>query len=373
MEKADIVIIGTGVIGLAIAERLSDIFNDVIVIEKHSSFGQETSGRSSEVIHASVYYSQNSLKGKLCLRGNELMYEICKKNKIPFSACGKLIVATDDNEANLLPDILETAKNNKAKKVRIVDQKELRKIERKVTANAAVYCPSSGIVDSHSLMRYFETKAGDNGALFAYNHEVVGLDFKKGEFEVSVRDTNGNSFKIQSKIVINSAGLNADKVAELAGIDINENKYKIHYHKGIYFRVSHKLEKFPKTLIYPVPPEKGSVGIHTTPDLNGGMRIGPHFVWSDSIDYSVDETFHRHIYDGVSKFLPFLEYEDIQPDMSGIMAAVQVPNEDIWKDFIINNEYEKGLPGLINLIGMESPGLTAAPAIAEYLEKIIEL
>lgn len=373
MEEVDIVIIGAGVVGLAIAERLSDIFNNIIVIEKHEAFGQECSGRSSEVIHASVYYSQDSLKGKLCLRGNDMMYEICKKNKIPYSNCGKLIVATNDEEEKALPGIFKTAQDNHAKHVQILDQNEIKKIEKKVEAVAAVYCPSSGIVDSHQLMRYFEAKASENGVMFAYNHEVKHIDFNHGQYEINVEDSLHDSFTISSKIVINAAGLYADKIAQVAGIDIEKEKYKIYYHKGIYCRALHRLNHFPKTLIYPIPPEKGSVGIHTVPDLYGGMRLGPHFIWSDTINYTVGEEYRSLIYDEARKYLPFLEYNDVQIDMAGIMATVQVPGEDVWKDFIITNEYEKGLPGFVNLIGIESPGLTAAPAIAEYIENHIEL
>ncbi len=160
-------------------------------------------------------------------------------------------------------------------------------------------------------------------------------------------------------------------MAELAGIDIDKNGYRINYHKGIYFRVNRQLEKYPKALIYPVPLKSGHVGIHTTPDLYGGMRLGPHFFWVDEVDYSVDDSHHQMFYDFCKRFLPFLEFDDITPDMAGIMATVQKVG-DTMKDFIIRDESDKNLPRLINLVGIDSPGLTASPAIAEYVNNIIE-
>ena len=368
--KTGITIIGAGVVGLAVAAKLSEKYSEIILLEESDSFGNGASSRNSEVIHASIYYPKKSLKGKLCLRGNELMYEICKANSIPYSNCRKFIVATNDEEVAQLDWVLETAKGNGARGVKIVDKKEIERLEPRVYAEAAVYSPSSGIVDSHRLMEYFERKAIENGANVVYNHKVTGINRDGGGYVLTVSDTMGDSFRLNTEIVINAAGLGSDKIAELAGIDIEKHNYKIQYHKGIYFRVNRQLAKYPQALIYPVPLKSGHVGIHTTPDLYGGMRLGPHFFWVDKIDYSVDETYHQMFYEFCRRFLPFLEYDDISPDMAGIMATLQKEGEPM-KDFVIRDESEKGLAGFINLIGIDSPGLTASPAIAEYVNNIV--
>lgn len=370
MEKTQVAIIGAGVVGLAIAARLSEKFDDLLVLERHESFGRETSSRNSEVIHASVYYPRDFLKGRLCLRGNDLTYEICRANDIPHQNCGKLIVACDERDLQALPALYETAKNNGAKGVRIVEKAEIARIEPKVQAEAALYCPSSGVVDSHSLMRHFEAVAISLGANVAYGNEVVEIEKISGGFRVGARSNDGEISRFETEILINSAGLSSGNIAELAGIDVDEAGYRINYHKGIYYRVDKKLDKYPRTLIYPVPPEEGSVGVHTCPDTAGGMRLGPHFIWSDALDYSVDDTFGDYFFEAARRYLPFLEREDISPDSAGFMSAVQSPGEPM-RDFIIQNEDERGLPGLINLIGIESPGLTSAPAIAEYIENIV--
>ena len=194
MEKVDIVIIGAGVVGLAVASYVACKDRSVLVIERHESFGQETSSRNSEVIHASIYYPQNFLKGKLCLKSNEMMYDICQKNNIPYSNTGKLIVAVNENEEAVLPDLLELATNNGAKGVRIISHKEIKKLEPNVRAVAAVYCPSSGVVDSHSLMKFFETSAKGSGVDFAYGVEVSSIEKSSDVYIVGVRDKDGKDY-----------------------------------------------------------------------------------------------------------------------------------------------------------------------------------
>ena len=371
MEKVDIVIIGAGVVGLAVASYVACKDRSVLVIERHESFGQETSSRNSEVIHASIYYPKSFLKGKLCLRGNKMMYDICKKNNIPHSNTGKLIVAVNKDEEAVLPDLLELAMNNGAKGVRIVSHEEIKKLEPNVRAVAAMYCPSSGVVDSHSLMKFFETSAKESGVDFAYGVEVNSIEKNIDGYIVGVRDTDGRSYEFSTRVLINSAGLESGNVTQLTGIDIDKAGYRINYHKGIYYRVIQGFEKFPRMLIYPVPPESGSVGIHTCPDLAGGLRLGPHFFWSDTIDYTVDDTYLDLFYQTAKQYLPFLKIGDLQPDMAGVMSAVQKPGEDM-RDFVIKHEIDKGLPGFISLVGIESPGLTSVPAIGEMIAGMVE-
>ncbi len=371
MEKVELTIIGAGVVGLAIASALSDSGRNVVLLEKHESFGQETSSRNSEVIHASIYYPQNFLKGKLCLQGNEMIYDICNKNNIPYMNYGKLIVATNNEEIDKLPAVLNTAKNNGAKGVRIIGENEIHKLEPNVNAKEAIYCPSSGVVDSHKLMQYFETNSINNGADILYGNEVVAIERLANSYKLDIKTLDGQTYSFETEILINAAGLNSGKISKLAGIDIDKYHYRINYKKGIYFRVHNGLERFPKMLIYPVPFSEGSVGVHTCPDLYGGMRIGPHDFWVDNIDYSVDESWREFIFDSVKSFLPFLKKEELMPDTAGIHPKIQKPDEDM-QDFVIRNESDKGLPNFINLVGIESPGLTSSPAIAQYVKNIVD-
>ena len=370
MEYANVTIIGAGVVGLSVTNSISEKYSDVFLIERHSSFGNETSSRNSEVIHASIYYPQNFLKGKLCLEGNDRMYRLCSENNIPHVNCGKLIVATTEEEVSRLPGILETARNNGAKGVEIIDKNEIKKLEPDIHALAAIKCPTSGVVDSHSLMAYFEAKAIDNGANIVYNHELNGIDKVSDGYILTIKPNDSEEIKIHTKILINCAGLGSGKVSEMLGIDIDKINYRINYCKGMYFRVNHNMEKYPKMLIYPVPPEAGSVGVHTCPDLAGGMRLGPYDKWVEEIEYSVDPGLQQTFYEQAKQYLPFLSYQDISPDTAGIHPKTQRPGEG-FRDFIIRHEEDKGLPGFINLVGIESPGLTSSPAIGPYVLKIL--
>ncbi|MFC2130664.1 NAD(P)/FAD-dependent oxidoreductase [Bacteroidota bacterium] len=370
MEKVEITIIGAGVVGLSVASHLSESGKNVVLLEKYDSFGQECSSRNSEVIHASIYYPPGFLKGKLCLEGNELMYDYCSKNKIPHSNTKKLIIAVTDKEVDQLPVLLETAKNNGAKGVRIINKNEIAKIEPNVKAKSAIYCPTSGIVDSHRLMQYYEANAIHHGTDILYKNEVVGIERKTDSYKLTVSDDEGKHYEFETDIMINCAGLGSGHISELAGIDINKFDYRIHYAKGMYFRVTKQLERYPKMLIYPLPPEDNMVGIHTVPDLYGGMRLGPYDVPVDKIEYSVDESLRGYFYNFVRNYLPFLKPEDIQPDMAGIHPKTQKPGEPM-QDFVIRHEIDKGLPNFINLVGIESPGLTSSPAIGRYVTKMV--
>jgi L-2-hydroxyglutarate oxidase LhgO len=370
MDKIEITIIGAGVVGLSIASHLAESGRNVLLIEKHESFGRECSGRNSEVIHASIYYPPESLKGRLCLEGNELMYSLCSKFNIPHSNIGKLIVACNKEEDEKLPALLETAKNNGAKGVRIINQKEINKIEPNVFATSAIHCPSSGIVDSHKLMQFFEANAINHKADVLYHHEVIAIEKKTNSYKITVKDDDNNVSDFDTEILINCAGLGSGHISELAGIDIDKFNYRINYAKGIYFRVNKQLEKYPKMLIYPVPPAHARVGIHTTPDLYGGMRLGPHDFWVEKIDYSVDDSKHEFFLDSVKSFLPFIDFNDFYPDSSGIHPKIQKPGEPM-QDFVIRHEADKGLEGFINLVGIESPGLTSSPAIGKYVLNLV--
>jgi len=372
MNDVNILIIGAGVVGLAMASELSKTYGGIAVVERHGKYGQETSSRSSEVIHAGIYYEPGSLKSRLCLRGNELLYKICEEHSIPCNNSGKLLIATQEKSVHKLEKLYRRAIDNKARDCRLVDEAEIRQIEPNVRAKKAIFFPTSGYLDSERLMSFFEKNSLNRETIYLYHSEAVSIKKYSAGYVVRVRTGRNDEYEITTGVLINSAGLHSDRVSEMAGIDADAYGYRIHYHKGNYFRAVRQLEKYPRLLIYPLPPDAGNVGIHTTPDMNGGMRLGPHFLWSDSIDYSVDDSMHNFFFEDVRSYLPFLEYDDLQPDMSGIMSCIQKPGDKILRDFVISDESVKGFPGLINLIGIDSPGLTASPAIAEYVAELIK-
>jgi L-2-hydroxyglutarate oxidase LhgO len=370
MERADVVIVGAGVVGLSVAASVAREDRTVLILERHPAFGRETSSRSSEVIHAGIYYPPGSLKGRLCLEGNRRMYALCRRHGIPHANTGKLIVAWTEAQEAGLPGLLETARTNGAEGVRIVDRAEMGRLEPKVAGRAALHCPTSGIVDSHALMRHFLAVAKDRGALPVFGTEVVGLDLGREGWTVTVREPKGGESSVLARVVVNGAGLESGRVAAMAGINVEEARYRIHYRKGMYFRVTRNLEAFPRMLVYPFPPQDATVGIHTVPDLAGGMRLGPYDVWSETVDYTVDEGLQDLFFDACRPFLPALRREDLVPDQAGIQAKRYGPGERSL-DFVIREESDRGLPGLVNLVGIESPGLTASPAIGPYVADLV--
>ena len=370
MEKVDIVIIGAGIVGLSTACEVAGKNRDVILIERHDSFGEETSSRNSEVIHSGIYYSPGSLKARLCLEGNKLLYEICKENGIPCKGLGKLIVATDENEIKKLDTLLKNGSKNGIDNIIIMSAKEVLEIEPHINARAAVFIPSAGIIDSHCLMKYYQSKAKSSGVMITYGSEVKEIEKTSQGYRIGIQETNGSSFSFLTEILINSAGLSALNIAGLCGIDTEKADYHTYYYKGEYFRIGRGKHKLTNKLIYPFPPETGYVGIHTVPDIQGMVKLGPYNYFTETIDYGMDESNKEFCYNSVRTFLPFLELQDLEPDMTGIQPKVQKQGEQ-EKDFIIVHEEEKGFPGLINIIGIESPGLTPSPEIGRFVANMI--
>jgi L-2-hydroxyglutarate oxidase LhgO len=368
---ADITIIGAGVIGLAVAEKVSEEHENVFLIEKHSSFGQETSSRNSEVIHAGIYYTKGSLKASLCLEGKTLLYEYCKKYNVPFNNCGKLIVATSDEEIAVIEGIRQTAMNNGVDDLVLLGKDQINKMEPHIFALQALFSPSTGIVDTHSLMKQYETNTINNGGNIVYGSEVTGIDRIDGGYRITLLDADKKNYTFTSRIVINSAGLYADKIAEMAGME--DPNLKILFCKGEYFRINPPKNRLVGRLIYPVPhPNMEGIGIHVTIDMGGGVKLGPDVKYLDSnvCDYKLTPSKQEAFFKSARKFLPFLEIDDIAPEMAGIRPKIQKPGEP-QRDFYIEEERKRGFPGFINLIGMESPGLTSSLSIAKYVNNLI--
>lgn len=367
---ACITIIGAGVIGLAVAEELSSRHSGVFVIEKHNTFGQETSSRNSEVIHAGIYYTRGSLKARLCVEGNSLLYEYCTKYDVPFRKCGKLIVATSKEEVEIIEGIRQTAAINGVELI-TVDRKAIDEMEPHVNALKALYSPSTGIVDSHSLMKQFETNTINNGGQVVYGSEVATIRRISGGYEITLIDADKQNYTFTTEFVINSAGLTADKISEMAGI-VDDN-LKIMFCKGEYFRINPPKNKLVNRLIYPVPHHNmEGIGIHITIDMGGGVKLGPDVLYlgNNEYDYRLTPSKQEAFYLAARKYLPFLEYDDIAPEMAGIRPKTQKPGEP-QRDFYIMDEGSHGLPGFINLIGMESPGLTSSISIAKYVNSLV--
>ncbi len=368
LAEIDVVIIGAGVIGLASALEIAQGKEGIFVFEKNRTFGLETSSRNSEVIHAGIYYPEDSFKAKLCVEGKRLLYKLCEKHNIAYKKSGKIIVAVDEDEIRWLDILYEQGRRNGVEDLTLLSRTELKKLEPNVEARAGILSPSSGILDSHSLLKLLYSQAREKGAQFVFDTEVVGIERMGDKYRVDIRDREGISAVI-SRVVINAAGLKSDEIAQLAGIDIVKAGYKLHYCKGEYFSLDSKYRNLVNRLIYPAPEQAGH-GIHWKQGLDGRVLLGPSAYYVEAIDYSVDETNEEYFYISARRFLPFIELEDLAPESAGIRPKLQGPGEG-FRDFIITHEEKKGFPGLINLIGIESPGLTAAPAIARYVGRMV--
>ncbi|MCX6347972.1 MAG: FAD-dependent oxidoreductase, partial [Candidatus Aureabacteria bacterium] len=256
---------------------------------------------------------------------------------------------------------------NAVEGLRLIAKDEVRRLEPHVASHGGLLSPETGIIDSHRLMAHFEHLSSAR-ATIAYNCEVVSLEKTADGYKVGIRDADGGAYDFLSRVVINAAGLGAEAVARMAGIDTKASGYAIHPCKGEYFRVPGAGEKAPKRLVYP-PPTEISLGLHTVIDLGGGMKIGPNAFYVDEVDYDVDESHRPEFFHKAKGYLPWLKEEDLVPDMSGIRPKLYRKGEP-ERDFVIRQEADWGLPGLITLIGIESPGLTAAPAIARHVARL---
>jgi len=371
MSTVDIAIIGAGVIGLALAEALASPKLDVFVFEKHDSFGQETSSRNSEVIHAGIYYPPGSLKATLCVSGKEKLYAYLEKHSLPYNRIGKYIVANDETQAGTLKLLHKRAMQNGVCDLRLIEAGDLHAAEPAVKGVAALWSPSTGIFDTHAFMASLQSEAKQKGADILYNSEVITCEKSSSGYILTYLDPDGLPVSFVARVVINAAGLTADTMATHFGINTRSAGYALHYCKGEYFRVTREKAKLVSHLVYPVP-DHASLGMHLTPDLGGGLRIGPNVTYSQSrtIDYTVHDSGCEAFLQSAQELLPMLEKKDVFADTAGYRPKLQGPEDDV-KDFVIRHEIDKGLPGIINLIGIESPGLTASLAIAAHVKSLL--
>ena len=369
---ADAVVIGAGVVGLACARALAERGRAVIVLERHERFGVETSSRNSEVVHAGLYYPPGSLKAELCARGNPGLYAWCEANGVPHRRLGKLIVATTAEEEPKLAAILAQAEANGVRSLEPLTPAQAAALEPHVRCTAALWSPDTGIVDSHALMASLLADAEAHGATAAWRQAVCGVAPVAGGYRVTARDAGGECTSLETPSVVNAAGLDADRVAAVAGFDVEACGYRQHFAQGRYFRVAPAKAHLARHLIYPAPP-KESLGIHVTLDLAGGVRLGPdlEYLAERRQVYEVDEGLRARFHAAVSRFLTGLEPEDLAPDLAGIRPKLQGPGEP-FRDFVIREESERGHPGWVNLVGIESPGLTSCLEIGTLVATLLE-
>jgi L-2-hydroxyglutarate oxidase LhgO len=366
----EVLVIGAGVIGLACAERFASAGRSVIVIERHPTFGQETSSRSSEVIHAGLYYPTGSLKAELCVEGRRLLLEWCRAHGVRHALVGKLIVATTSEEETSLAALQARAMANGITSIVPITGAKAREMEPRVRAMTALWSPESGIFDSHGFMRSLVQSARDHGCQFAWNHRVIAVKPRREGWRLQVSSGAGDE-SLDARVVINAAGLRADEVAELAGFDVDACGYRQLWVKGRYFRI--RRQGLVSRLVYPVPPANlPGLGIHVTVDLEGGARLGPDVepLTGREERYGVPESAVPAFVAAASRYLEGLAATDLIPDQAGIRPRLSEAGAPS-RDFVVAEESAGGHHGWVNLIGIESPGLTASLAIAAAVEILV--
>ena len=363
MEKVNTLVIGAGIIGLAVAASLSEE-REVVLVEKEDTFGRHTSSRNSEEIHSGIYYPKGSLKHLHCIRGNELLYSFCKEKGVRYKNTGKLIVANNEKELNNLKALLDNGINNGVEGLRLLTQEETKKIEPKVISPYALFVPSAGVFDTHQAMKVLEKIIEDRDSYVVYQSEVNAIEYKDNSYLIGF--ANGEVY--QAENVINCAGLFADNIAQMLGIDCGKYSLQLNWCKGEYFRTT-ELQDI-NHLIYPIPAADGiSIGLHIVVDIAGQVKIGPNAFYVDTLNYKVNEEHKEQFYNEISRIIP-IDPNRLSADDSGIRPKLQGQGEG-FRDFYIQEESEKGFPNWINLIGIDSPGLTSALSIAESVKKML--
>ena len=359
-EQLDCIVIGAGVVGLATGRALALAGREVVVLEAESEIGMHTSSRNSEVIHAGLYYPDNSLKARLCVAGKQMLYDYCDAHPVPVNRIGKLIVASGDQEVGRLQAIRAQAARNGVHDLTFLTAQEAHALEPDVVCDAALLSPSTGIIDSHMLMLSLQGEIEGQGGTVLTRSRVEKVTVADSGFVVQL---DGEAFSCRT--VVNAAGLFAAELAR--GIDGMPRDLvpDIHFAVGHYFAYQGR-SPF-RHLVYPVPID-GGLGIHATNDMGGSARFGPDVEWIDKIDYDFDDSRKARFVEAIRHYFPGLDEARLAPAYTGIRPKLSRPGEPA-QDFVIQLEAEHGVPGLVNLFGIESPGLTACLAIGDYVVK----
>jgi len=369
LRDVDVVVVGGGVVGLAVAAALARAGRSLLLLERREDFARETTARSSEVVHAGLYYPIGSLKAQLCVAGREALYERCERLGIPHRRLGKLVVASDPAERALLEELARRGTRNGAPGLELLDAAAVRRLEPALRAEAALLSPATGIVDARALALSYAAEAEACGAILLLRREVLAIEARAGGFRVESAGPEGETDAVACGALVNAAGLAGDAVARRAGFDVDARGYRLHLCKGDYFALAPGAPLRLSRLVYPVPAGPG-LGIHATLDLAGRIRFGPDAEYVERARYDVDpgkaETFAR----AAGRYLPGLEARWLSPDYAGLRPKLAGPGEP-FRDFVVAEESRAGFPGFVNLLGIESPGLTAAPAIADRVAALL--
>lgn len=365
-ENIDCVVIGAGVVGLAVARSLAMRGRETLVLEAAGAIGTGTSSRNSEVIHAGIYYPPGSAKARLCVAGKELLYEYCEARSIEHRRCGKLIVAAGASQRRALEHIESTARANGVCDLSWLTADEAKTLEPALSCVAALLSPSTGVIDSHGLMLALQADLEDAGGSVVFHSPV-----RRGHLErdcIHLEAGSDETVELAARLVINSAGLDAQALAaRIEGVP-RQSIPPTHYAKGNYYVLQGKAPF--RRLIYPVP-EPGGLGVHLTLDLAGQAKFGPDVEWIEKLDYTVDPARVQRFYQVIRRYWPALPEGSLQPGYAGIRPKLTGPGAAA-ADFLIQGPEAHGVRGLINLYGIESPGLTAALAIAQSIADAVE-
>jgi L-2-hydroxyglutarate oxidase LhgO len=367
IEKVDAVVVGAGVVGLAVARALALAGRETIILEKEMTIGTGTSSRNSEVIHAGIYYPKGSLKARLCVAGRKALYAYCDARGVPYRRCGKLIVAIGEEQRGALERVLATARGNGVDDITPISREEAQALEPALACAGALLSPSTGILDSHAYMLALLGDAQAHGAMLAYGSTVTGGRLDGNGVVIDVH-SDGAVTRLAPRLLVNCAGLEAQSIAaSIAGLP-PETIPPLRYAKGNYFQL---LGRAPfARLIYPVP-EPGGLGVHITIDLGGQAKFGPDVEWVERLDYSVDAARGARFYAAIRQYWPGLPDEALVPGYAGIRPKIPA-NGDGAPDFVIQGKDVHGVEGLINLYGIESPGLTSSLAIADFVARLAD-
>ena len=368
-RDCDVVVIGGGVVGLAAAAALAQDGRSVWLLERRDGLLREASSRNSGVIHAGLYYPPGSLKAESCVEGRERLYAHCERLGLPHRRTGKWVVAVEEAEVATLEAIQERGRSCGVDGLEIVDAASFARRAPGACGVAALHSRETGIVDAHAFGMSLAAEAEAAGAVIALRQEVCGIESVAGGYRVEAR-SDGESAAVRCAAVVNAAGLAADRVAALVGLDVDALGYRLHPCKGDYFSLAPGAPLRIDTPIYPVPAGPG-LGIHATPDLAGRVRFGPdaHYV-DDPDDLAVDGAKAAAFAEAARRYLPEIRDEWLAPDDAGLRAKRAAPGQG-FRDFVLAEESGAGLPGFVDCIGIESPGLTASLALAERVRALL--
>ena len=365
-ETVDTIIVGAGVTGLAIARRAAMTGHEVVLLESADAIGTGISSRNSEVIHAGIYYPEGSLKARLCVPGKKALYGFLESHGIPFKRIGKLIVATADDELAALDGLRAGAEANGVDDLQPLDGRQVRDMEPAIECSGALLSPSTGIFDTHGYMLALQGDAEAAGASLAFSSPFGGASLAD-DGGIQVRTVGTEPMTLRCRHLINAAGLRAQGVAAAIEGFPEASIPKLHYAKGNYFTLTGK-SPF-KHMIYPVPVQAG-LGIHSTVDLAGQTKFGPDVEWVDTPDYEVDPGRAERFYKAIRRYWPDLSDGALQPGYAGVRPKL-VPEGEARGDWAIHGPETHGVPGLVNLFGIESPGLTSSLAIADHVAGLL--